>query len=153
LSDHPLYAGLLGTNLAGIGHVFLGSSAATWADIRSAKGMPGSEEDPWMKLDRITLENYAAGRPRDFPNLGAARVELLRRDSEYAEEQERSRREYESDRDLKRQQFETALADKQLAAAIAVAKATKLAAWAAGFSAAGAVVTAIVEIIRLLAWT
>jgi hypothetical protein len=84
-------------------------------------------------------------------NLGRARVELLRRDNEYVEEQERSRREYESDRDLKRQQFATALADKQLVAATAVAKATKLAAWAAGLSAAGAVVTAIVEVIRLLA--
>jgi hypothetical protein len=111
------------------------------------------EENPWMKLDRIPLENYASGRPRDDPNLGRARVELLRRDNEYAEEQERSRREYESDRDLKQQQFATALADKQLVAATAVAKATKMAAWAAGLSAAGAVVTAIVEVIRLLAWT
>jgi hypothetical protein len=27
-----------------------------------------------MKVDRITLENYASGRPRDDPNLGRARI-------------------------------------------------------------------------------
>jgi hypothetical protein len=43
-----------------------------------------------------------------------------------------------------------ALASRQLSAATAVANATKWAVWAAGFSAAGAVVTAIVEVIRLV---
>jgi hypothetical protein len=122
--------------------------------------MPGSEEDRWAKLDRITLENYAAGRPRDAPNLGRARVELLRRDNEYAEEQERSRRKFETDHQAARQEFEeklaqrqmdhaAELADRQLSAATSVANATRWAVWAAGFSAGGAVITAIVEVIRL----
>jgi hypothetical protein len=53
-------------------------------------------------------------------------------------ELERRRREYENARDA-----------KQVEAAVATARATKFAAWAAGFSAGGAVVTAIVEVIRL----
>jgi hypothetical protein len=128
--------------------------------------MSGNEQDPWMKVDRITLENYAAGRPRDFPNLGAARVELLRRDNEYAEQQERSRRTFETDmfeavgkREAARQEFEeklaqrqmdhaAALASEQLNTARAAAKAAKWAAWAAGVAALGAIGQIIVAALK-----
>jgi hypothetical protein len=121
--------------------------------------MPVSEEDPWMKLDRTTLENYAAGRPRDEPNLGRARVELLRRDNEYAEEQELSRRKFETDHQAARQNFEEnlaqrqmdhalALAKEQLATAQAAARAAKWAAWAAGVAALGAIGQVIVAVLK-----
>jgi len=139
--------------------------------------MSGSEENPWVKIDPVTLENYAAGRPRDAPNLGHARVELMRRDHEYAEDQERSRRKFEADRnsdrenfDLKmfdaagvreaaRQEFEenlakrqmdhaAALAKEQLDTAQAAARAAKMAAWAAGVAALGAIGQIIVAALK-----
>jgi hypothetical protein len=70
-------------------------------------------------------------------HLGLARVELIRRDREHAEQQERSRRD-----------FESALADKQLSAATDVAKATNRAIWAAVAAAFGAIVQAVVAICR-----
>jgi hypothetical protein len=63
--------------------------------------------------------------------LGLAKAELIRRDREHAEQQERSRRD-----------FEFALADKQLSAATDAAKATRLAMWAALTAAVGAIVQA-----------
>jgi hypothetical protein len=100
---------------------------------------------PMRDRDRAQLEAWASTPPIrgtvEPDRAGQARYELLLRDREYAEQQEKSRRD-----------FETALADKQLGAATDVAWATKLAVWAAGCSAGGAVVTAIVEVIRLLAW-
>jgi hypothetical protein len=121
--------------------------------------MPGGEENPWMKLGRTTLENYAAGRPRDDPNLGRARTELLRRDNEYAEEQERSRRKFETDHQAARQDFEEKLAQRQmdhaavltreqLHTAQAAAKAAKLAAWAATAAALGAIGQVIVAVLK-----
>jgi hypothetical protein len=121
--------------------------------------MPGSEEDPWAKLNRVALENYAAGRARDDPNLGAARVELLRRDNEYVEEQERSRRKFETDHQVARQEFEeklaqrqmdhaAALAREQLNTAQAAARAAKMAAWAAGVAAFGAIGQIIVAVLK-----
>jgi len=90
-------------------------------------------------MDRVRLEIYAARLPIDSGHsVGASRAELIRRDRKYTEEQECSRR-----------KFETELVDRQLAAATAVANATRWAMWAASFSAGGAVVTAIVEVMRL----
>jgi hypothetical protein len=71
--------------------------------------------------------------------LGLARVELIRRDREYAEQQERSRRD-----------FESALADKQLSAATDVAKATRWAMWAAAAAALGAIVQAVMAVVSYL---
>src|SRR5262249_33609142 len=91
---------------------------------------------PMRDMDRAQVEALASGIPGVMaPNsaqAGQARYELLLRDRKHAEEQGRSRRD-----------FESALADKQLSAATDVAKATKWAAWAAAFSAAGAIVTGI----------
>jgi hypothetical protein len=121
--------------------------------------MPGRADDPWLKLSRTTLENYAAGRPRDEPNLGQARVELLRRDNEYAEEQERSRRKFETYHQAARQDFEEKLAQRQMDHAAALAKeqldtaqsaarAAKMAAWAAGIAALGAIGQIIVAALK-----
>jgi hypothetical protein len=91
---------------------------------------------PMRDTDRAQLEAWASGIP-DFSGranplqAGQARYELLLRDREHAEEQEKSR-----------QAFETALADKQLRAATDVARATRWAMWAAGAAAAGAIVRA-----------
>jgi hypothetical protein len=57
------------------------------------------EQDELSKVNRDWLENVAAGRPVDAqPNLARAKVELLRRDHDYAEKQEGSRRRYEDER-------------------------------------------------------
>jgi hypothetical protein len=106
-------------------------------------------------MDRAQLERAAIFEPRGVnlervQQLAQARAELLRRDREYTEEQERSRREFETARAQRQMDHAAALASRQLSAATAVANATKWAVWAAGFSAAGAVVTAIVEVIRLV---
>ena len=76
------------------------------------------------RMTRVELEVAAAGPTAGLPIMHRARVEIVRRDQEYAAAQERSRRD-----------FEVALVDKQLAAATGVRKATKFAAWAAGLSA------------------
>ena len=114
-----------------------------------------SDEKDWSELDPAIVENYAAGRPRDDANLGRARVELLKRDHRYAEEQEQSRRQYEDDRaatrreheeQLMRRQMEHAskLAQEQLDATRAVEKAANRVAWAAGLAALGAIAQAII---------
>jgi hypothetical protein len=91
---------------------------------------------PRRDTDRAQLEMLASGVTSGSgalnPTLvGEAKYELMLRDREYAEQQEKSRRD-----------FETALADKQLRAATAVAWATKWAMWAAIASAIGAVIQA-----------
>ena len=85
-------------------------------------------------MDRATLEMLASGVTShagfaDPTRLGRAKAELIRRDREYAEQQEQSRREFEmarfnaeSDRDVKRKQFEEALAERQMAHATSLAK-------------------------------
>jgi hypothetical protein len=85
---------------------------------------------PMRDMDRAQLEALASGITSGSgganpARAGHARYELLLRDRELAEEQEKSRRE-----------FETALADKQLRAATDVAWATRWAMWAAGAAAA-----------------
>jgi hypothetical protein len=77
--------------------------------------------------------------PRTPAKRGGARYELLLRDREHAEEQEKSRRD-----------FETALVDKQLRAATDVARATRWAMWAAGLAAAGAIVQAAMAVASYL---
>jgi hypothetical protein len=74
-------------------------------------------------------------------HLGLARVELIRRDQEDAEQQERSRRD-----------FESALADKQLSAATDVAKATRWAMVAAFAAAFGALVQAVMAVASYFKW-
>ena len=95
---------------------------------------------PMREMDRAQLEALASGigtgsGPVDPRRVGQARHERLLRDQEYDEQQEKSRCD-----------FETALADKQLRAATNVAKATRLAMWAAVASALGAIVQAVVAI-------
>lgn len=90
--------------------------------------------------DRAGLEMLASGITSASgianPKLaGEARYELMQRHREYAEQQEKSRRE-----------FETALADKQLSAATNVAWATKLAMWAAIAAGAAAIIQAVVAL-------
>src|SRR5438132_11883423 len=81
----------------------------------------------WREMGRVQLEAAADG----LENLGgaehAAKAEIVRRDRDYAEEQERSRREFETARAQHQMDHAAALADKQLSAAIDVAKATKFA--------------------------
>lgn len=96
----------------------------------------------------------------NFHQQGFAKAELLRRKHKYAEDQEHSRREFEhelfnaeSDREVKRKQFEEALADRQMAhattlakeqvgAAQSAARAARLAAWATAAAALGAIAQA-----------
>jgi hypothetical protein len=77
------------------------------------------------------LHELAVESNTDFQSKAAARFELQCREREYAEQQEQSRR-----------TFETGLVDKQVFAATDVATATRRAFWAAVFAATGAVVQA-----------
>jgi hypothetical protein len=126
---------------------------------------------------RWQVELSAVPGNANFQSQGAARAELVRRDREYAEEQERSRRAYEDqrdatrrdferemfnaegDRDVKRKQFEAALAERQMAHATALAtdqvsaaqsaaRAARLAAWATAVAAAGAVAQAVIAALK-----
>jgi hypothetical protein len=99
----------------------------------------------WREQDRARVEEVASGITRyngAFLNprqMGLAKAELMRRDREDAEQQERSRRD-----------FESALADKQLSAATDVAKATRWAMWAAAAAALGAIVQAVMAVASYL---
>ncbi len=122
--------------------------------------MPSSEEDPWMKLGRTTLESYAAGRPRDDPNLGRARTELLK---DVTTNMPRSRsapganlrliirppariskRSSRSVGWIMRRRW----LGRQLATARSAARAAKMAAWAAGIAALGAIGQIIVAALK-----
>jgi hypothetical protein len=97
--------------------------------------------DPAIReMDRVQLEMIVTGSPAgvsldQVKRISHARAELIRRDREHAEQQERSRRD-----------FESALADKQLSAATDVAKATRSAMWAAAAAALGAIVQAVMAV-------
>jgi hypothetical protein len=95
---------------------------------------------PMRDMERAQLEAFASGIPGPMgPNpgqAGQARYELLLRDREHAEQQEKSR-----------QAFETALVDKQLRAATDVAWATRWAMWAAVAAAAGAIAQAAMAVV------
>ena len=101
--------------------------------------------DYWRERERDWVEAVASGATSpsgsvDVRQLGLARAELIRRDREHAEQQEQ-----------KRQDFESALANKQLSAAVDVAKATKWAVWAAAAAACGALIQAAAAIMTLIA--
>jgi hypothetical protein len=99
-------------------------------------------------MSRNDLEISVLEGNSPFQMRGDARAEIVRRDRDYAEAQEQSRREFEmamfnaeGERDVKRKQFEEALAQRQmdhaaalakehLGAAQSAAKAARLAAWA-----------------------
>jgi hypothetical protein len=96
--------------------------------------------DYWREQERHLVEATASGATNpsgqvNVRQLGLAKAELIRRDREHAEQQERSRRD-----------FESALADKQLSAATDVANATRWAMWAAFAAAGGAIVQAVVAV-------
>jgi hypothetical protein len=97
--------------------------------------------------------------PDQARRIAYARVELLRRDREYTEQEEQSRREFETNFQAIRQQFEEELAQRQMghAAALAreqldTARAARTAAWAAAIaaflSAVGAIGQLIVAIVK-----
>jgi hypothetical protein len=95
-----------------------------------------------------------------------ARDQDLRRDREYAQQQEQSRRQFETtlfnaegERQAKRQEFESALAQRQmdhatalakehLGAAQSAARAAKFAAWATGAAALGAFTQAVIAALK-----
>ena len=72
----------------------------------------------WRDANRAEVELWAStarlasGQGND--QVGEARAELLRRDQEYAEAQELSRREYEDDRAATRREFEERLMQRQM---------------------------------------
>jgi hypothetical protein len=94
---------------------------------------------PMRDIDQAQLEAWASGLPVfgavDAARTGQARYELRLRDQEYAEQQEKTRRD-----------FETALTDKQLKAGADVAWATQLAMWAAVASGISAIIQAVIAI-------
>jgi len=104
-----------------------------------------------MTQAQLELEARITGRsPDQARRIAYARGELLRRDREYAEQQERDRREWETKHQTARQEFEEKLAERQMDHAAALAReqfdtargaqrAATMAAWAAVASAFGAV--------------
>jgi hypothetical protein len=112
------------------------------------------------KFSRATLEVMATGLALDKGgNIGNARAEIIRRDRDYTEKQELSRRKFETDHQAARQEFEeklaqrqmdhaAALAKEQLNTAQAAAKAATMAAWAAGVAALGAIGQIIVAVLN-----
>jgi hypothetical protein len=105
----------------------------------------------------------------DGHRRGRAIAELERRRREWETKRDETRREHEialfdaeGERGANRKEFERRLAQEQMAhaeklasqqiaAAESSAKATRMAAWAAGFSALGAVVSAAAAVVALLA--
>jgi hypothetical protein len=125
----------------------------------------------WRDMDRAEVEAIASGRTTtsgqlNVRDLGSARAELVRRDEEYAEQQEKIRQQFEqeiertrTEREMSRQDFEeklvqrqidhaATLAREQLNTAQAAAKAAKWAAWAAGVAALGAIGQIFVAIVK-----
>jgi hypothetical protein len=131
----------------------------------------------WRDMDRAEVEAIASGRTTsngrlDVRELGGARAELVRRDQEYAEQQEEAHREFEremersrTEREKNRQQFDAAFARENREVARETvrlqAEATReaverqirigrLAAWAAVASALAAMFAVAVTIIQAL---
>src|SRR5262249_104066 len=102
-----------------------------------------SDETDWTKFDRARLEDWAAGGMADDRNRGPAKAELLRRDHDYAEEQERSRRKYEDELAQRQMNHAPKLGKEELESGRGAAKAANWAAIAAGLSAIGAIIQAI----------
>ena len=113
-----------------------------------------------MTQAQLELVATSSGRmPDQARRIAYARVEPLRRDREYAEQGEQSRREFETNLQATHRQFEeelpqrqmdnaASLAKEQLDTAEAAARAARMAAWAAVASAFGVVVQAIIAIAR-----
>ena len=139
--------------------------------------------DPeFRQMKRAQLEAVVIGVPPGLSVEYAARVsqakaELVRRDREFADEQERSRRKFEADRDsdrenhdlrmfdeagvreAARQEFEEKLAQRQmdhaatlakeqLSTAQSAAKAARMAAWAAVAAAVGAILQVLIAAMK-----
>jgi hypothetical protein len=130
----------------------------------------------WRDMDRAEVEAIASGRATggrlDVRELGAARAELVRRDQEYAEQQEQARQEFEremeasrAEREKARQEFDAAVARENRDGARETAKLqgaaireaaerqiriVTLAVWAAIASAVAAMFVAAIAIIRAL---
>jgi hypothetical protein len=116
---------------------------------------PALSEVHYRNMNRAQLEGLVHGVIHG--DLGPARAELVRRDREYTDAQERDRREWETTHQAARQKFEEELAQRQMDHAAALAKeqldtaqsaarAARMAAWAAAASAVGAIGQVIVAI-------
>jgi hypothetical protein len=121
-------------------------------------------------INEIDENLYIQTDPHDGSpqSRGRARAEIERRRRRWEEKQASTRREFETTmfdaqaaNEVKRKTFEEALVDRQLAharaladkqenTAKAVARATQLAAWAAGASALGAIVSAAAAAFQVL---
>jgi hypothetical protein len=119
--------------------------------------------DEYRAKTQVQLEILAGAPLRPDigvrPSAGYAKAELLRRDRENADDQERDRREWETKHQAARQEFEEKLAKRQMDHAAALAKeqldtarsAALAAKWAAGaavFAALGATGQLIVTIVK-----
>jgi hypothetical protein len=130
----------------------------------------------WREMDRAEIEAIASGRTTggrlDVRELGSARAELVRRDQEYSEQQEKARQEFEreversrTEREKSQQEFDTALArehrEAEHGAARLQAEATReaaeqqmrigrLAVWTAVASAIAAFAAAVVTVIQAI---
>jgi hypothetical protein len=131
----------------------------------------------WRDMDRAEVEAIASGRVTtsgrlDVRELGSARAELVRRDQEYAEQQEKTRQEFEREiersrfeREKSRQEFDAALdrenreaakeavrllAETTREAAERQVQILRLAAWAAVASALAALFALAITIIHAL---
>jgi hypothetical protein len=130
----------------------------------------------WRDMDRAEVEAIASGRATggrlDVSELGAARAELVRRDQEYAEQQEQARQEFEremegsrAEREKTRQEVDAAVARENRDAARETVRLqaapmqeaaerqiriVTLAMWAAIASAVAAIAAVVVAIIHVL---
>jgi uncharacterized membrane protein YcjF (UPF0283 family) len=107
-----------------------------------------TEEEHLRSLSDAELETRVLLVPgsTEYQASGRVLAEHRRRQREYAETQERSRREFEP----LQMDRAAAVADKQLGAAVDVAEATKWAVWATALAAFGALVQGAVAVIGLL---
>jgi hypothetical protein len=144
------------------------------ADIVVSRTVPEGSCEPIVIRDRRLAEMPEQRALIDRSGMdhgrgvAAAKAEIVWRDREYAEDQENSRREFEREmsaaadaREVNRQKFDEALAQRQmdhssklareqLNTAQAAAKAAKWAAWAAGIAALGAIGQLVVAIVGSL---
>jgi hypothetical protein len=123
-----------------------------------------SIKDEFRGMDRVQLEQIVTGSPvgimpDQVSKIVHAKAELVRRGSEAVKKQEISRRNFETDHQAARQQFEeklaqrqmdhaSSLAREQLDTAQSAARAARMAAWAAAAAAVGAIAQAIIAILK-----
>jgi len=99
-------------------------------------------------MTRLELYATAAGPGAGLPITHGAQAEILHRDRVYADDQERSRRDFEQNLAQQKMDRAAALAREQLNTAQAAATAAKMAAWAAGVAALGAIAQAVIAIVK-----